>query len=573
MKYNYTLFFFCLLYIQNAIAQNKVSLIEKFEAYEELYMENRGRNQEIAAIYIDSMRLIAKKKNDFSLLGKAIRAEGALLAYKQDYRVSKDSTKKSIIIFKSINDSLGLSGSYNDLGVTFRKLGLLDSAMVYNMMSLKIREKLTPNSDVLAQNYASIGTLHGMMDNDLKAEQYFFKAEAIYLKTKEYSRLGDIWNKIAVNNERRDSINDAIRYYKKADSLFNSIDHTRGRALIANNLGILYGIKNDTAVANDYYKTAIELAKESKRINIIAKANINLGHNLYLQKDYNAAIKHYMEALVITEQTGKYDNLSSIYRNMSAALAGLGKYKEALEYKEKHFVVYDSVYSQESRTKINELEIQYQTEKKESAIALQQEEIKTLNEKSRADNLKKGLYAGGMVSALALFALSFFGFRQRMKKNRLAREKQEAIYQKEIEHKQKELTSQTLHLVQKNTFIQELKENLENIKNSPEKFKMEFRRIAMLLKKENASDKDWEVFKTYFADVHNDFDQKLKTIYPDISEKEIRLAAFLRMNLTTKEIAVTLNVLPDSIRKSKFRLKKKLGLDKDTELGTFLDSL
>ena len=95
----------------------------------------------------------------------------------------------------------------------------------------------------------------------------------------------------------------------------------------------------------------------------------------------------------------------------------------------------------------------------------------------------------------------------------------------------------------------------------------------MLLKKENASDKDWEVFKTYFADVHNDFDQKLKTLYSDISEKEIRLAAFLRMNLTTKEIAATLNVLPDSILKSKYRLKKKLNLDKETDLTGFLNTI
>jgi predicted RNase H-like nuclease (RuvC/YqgF family) len=111
-----------------------------------------------------------------------------------------------------------------------------------------------------------------------------------------------------------------------------------------------------------------------------------------------------------------------------------------------------------------------------------------------------------MVSALALSGLLVFGFRQRIKKNRIAREKQEEIYRQEIAQKKKELTTQTLHLVQKNTFIQELKENLENIKKSPDTFKTEFRRIVMLLKKENASDKDWEVFKTYFAEVHNDFD-------------------------------------------------------------------
>ena len=130
-----------------------------------------------------------------------------------------------------------------------------------------------------------------------------------------------------------------------------------------------------------------------------------------------------------------------------------------------------------------------------------------------------------------------------------------------------------MHLVQKSTFIQELKENLEKIKKSPELFKVEFRRLVMLLKKESAEDKDWEVFKSYFSEVHNNFDKKIKSIAHDISEKEIRLASFLRMNLTTKEIASMLNVLPDSVLKSKYRLKKKLGLDKEQDLNEYLNTL
>ena len=93
------------------------------------------------------------------------------------------------------------------------------------------------------------------------------------------------------------------------------------------------------------------------------------------------------------------------------------------------------------------------------------------------------------------------------------------------------------------------------------------------MKKEKASDRDWETFKTYFSQVHNDFDQKLKTLSEDISEKEIRLAAFLRMNLTTKEIAATMNVLPESVLKSKYRLKKKLGLAKEIDLNDFLNTI
>ncbi len=93
------------------------------------------------------------------------------------------------------------------------------------------------------------------------------------------------------------------------------------------------------------------------------------------------------------------------------------------------------------------------------------------------------------------------------------------------------------------------------------------------LKKESAEDKDWEVFKSYFSEVHNNFDDKIKTISHEISEKEIRLASFLRMNLSTKEIASMLNVLPDSVLKSKYRLKKKLGLQKEDDLTQFLNTL
>ena len=73
--------------------------------------------------------------------------------------------------------------------------------------------------------------------------------------------------------------------------------------------------------------------------------------------------------------------------------------------------------------------------------------------------------------------------------------------------------------------------------------------------------------------MHNDFDNKIKAIAEDISEKEIRLASFLRMNLTTKEIASMLNVLPDSVLKSKYRLKKKLSLNKEQDLNEYLNAL
>ena len=135
------------------------------------------------------------------------------------------------------------------------------------------------------------------------------------------------------------------------------------------------------------------------------------------------------------------------------------------------------------------------------------------------------------------------------------------------------MASQTLHLVQKSKFIAELKDNLEKVKNSPEQFKVEFKRIVMLLKKQSAADKDWEVFKSYFSEVHENFEDQLKALCKKITDKELRLASYVKMGLNNNEIADILNVLPSSIHTSKYRLKQKLNIDKDLDFDSFIKSL
>ena len=545
----------------------------KIELYGNLFDLYRNREVDTARLYLDSMGTLARQFKDATLLGKQLRHEGTYFARINDYRKSEDSIRKAINLLKTGKDQLELAHTYNNLGLTLRSLGMLDSAMRYHVKSLKIRERLGASPRVMGQNYTTIGVIHGMLLNYEKANDYFLKAEKIYLQYDNERLLAGTWNKIALNNKNSGDLQSALFYYTKADSLYAKRNNLVGRSLIQNNLCSLYLNLNQDDIAKTHCLQAYDLSKKANRKRTMASVLNNLSVIALNEKNYALTIDYVTEAQKTTKETGVKSLNIHLFQNLAAAYEGMGDYKRAYENRIKHFNIYDSIFNEEKTLQINELETKYQTEKKEAALALQEEEIKTLNEKSRADNLQKGLYAGGMASALALFGLSVFGYRQRIKRNRIAREKQEEIYKQEIAHKQKELASQTLHLVQKNTFIQELKENLENLKNSPEKFKAEFRRIVMLLKKENASDKDWEVFKTYFADVHNDFDQKLKTLYADISEKEIRLAAFLRMNLTTKEIAATLNVLPESILKSKYRLKKKLNLDKETDLTSFLNTL
>ena len=586
---------------------NKIKTLERIWKY---YLDN---DTDKSMDYANQVITLSNELRYPKGLGLGHLYKGAIYSQLSEFEKSSNEFKKSFEIFKGNDLKKEVVLATSNIARDYFFQSKYDSAVYYNNItekalialgdSLKLGSTYLLNSSIyLEQGYFQLS-----LKNGLKSAEIFKKLgdEVGYAKGCYV---------VACVHESLNNREEALKYYYASIPIFKEFNSNYTLALAYEGLTILYNKKpfqKDSAEVN--IKKAIALAEEMKdsillttslnqfgnikflsedfddaeRIyqKSLAIANeINSGFSkqilllglgeLYLKKkEFNQAINYSMEALKLCDSLDIEVGVNHSYEILYRANKEKNDMAEAIKYLELHKEKGDSIYGKETKNRVNELQTIYETEKKEAALVLQKKEIKTLNQEVEISNLRKGLYAGGMASALALFGLSVFGYRQRIKKNRIAREKQEEIYKQEIAHKKKELASQTLHLVQKNTFLEELKENLENLRSSPDKFKMEFRRIVMLLKKEKASDKDWETFKTYFSEVHNDFDQKLKTLYADISEKEIRLAAFLRMNLTTKEIAATLNVLPDSILKSKYRLKKKLGLDKETDLTSFLNTL
>ena len=579
-------------------------------------------------MFMDAERAYDFARQAFDLSQKIGYEKGIANGYVQFgnyyYNQSKNDSaeiyhKFALDKFKSIHSVRGQIFAMHSLATIEREKGNFEGAItitksILDMYTDDNRQNSDLGSfDLRGSEYEVLGGIYFEKGNYKIALEHTLKALRFFEEIEDEVRGADALKQLADIEFEQQNYQSCLSYVEKAINIYQKNDDKIYLGYAANTAGLAAEKLQNSALAEDYFKQSIALAREMNVQSMISQSLNDLARLSASRNNYLEARKLLNESLSIsksqdikldqTEALQEMAQLDMLENKLSEALSkidqvvtiateigALPTLRDALgtraeirrrrgdaalafgDYEQYH-TLSDSIYNTKKSQQIEELKTIYETEKKETEIALQKEQINTLNEKAKADQLRKGLYGGGTIAGLALSGLLFFGFRQRMKKNRIMREKQEEIYKQEIEHKKKELASQTLHLVQKNTFIQELMENLENVKNSPEKFKLEFRRIVMLLKKENASDKDWEIFKTYFADVHNDFDQKLKTLYADISEKEIRLAAFLRMNLTTKEIAATLNVLPDSILKSKYRLKKKLQLDKNQDLTGFLNGI
>ncbi|WP_026210414.1 ligand-binding sensor domain-containing protein [Flexithrix dorotheae] len=141
-----------------------------------------------------------------------------------------------------------------------------------------------------------------------------------------------------------------------------------------------------------------------------------------------------------------------------------------------------------------------------------------------------------------------------------------------IRHKNKELATATMHIIDKNDFLSDLKQDLTSLtkKNSRSVPIGELEKLMASIEKNMSRDDDWKHFEVYFDQVHGDFSKRLTEKFPKLSPQDRRLCAYLRMNMTTKEIASLLNITIRGVEISRYRLRKKLNLTREINLAEFI---
>lgn len=144
--------------------------------------------------------------------------------------------------------------------------------------------------------------------------------------------------------------------------------------------------------------------------------------------------------------------------------------------------------------------------------------------------------------------------------------------QVEINGKNKELASATMHLINKNSFIDRVKMHLNSIikKSKNNEVKSELQKVVNSIDKNIADDKEWEQFEIHFDQVHGDFIQRFKKSHQTLSPQEIKLSAYLRMNLSSKEIAYLMNISTRGVEIARYRLRKKLEMDRSDNLQEYI---
>ncbi|MFW5754575.1 MAG: helix-turn-helix transcriptional regulator, partial [Marinilabiliaceae bacterium] len=144
--------------------------------------------------------------------------------------------------------------------------------------------------------------------------------------------------------------------------------------------------------------------------------------------------------------------------------------------------------------------------------------------------------------------------------------------QNDMKHKEKELANSTMHIIHKNDVLIKIRDELQKARklNDGTVLTNKVNSVLKKIDRDIDTEEHWEIFETHLEQVHEDFLKRLNEKHGDLSAREMRLAAYLRMNMTSKEIASLMNITPRAVENNRYKLRKKLGLEQGENLVDYI---
>ncbi|WP_177181264.1 tetratricopeptide repeat protein [Parapedobacter koreensis] len=440
----------------------------------------------------------------------------------------------------------------------------------------------------LANTLIKIGETHYYNRQYPAALEIFQEALAIYADLNRPQGMADAYGHIGQTYEKSQNYEQATYFQNLALQQLSHVEGQSGIAKIYENIGSIYEDKLQLDTALHYFNLALELNKRDN--NQMAQIEIinNLGDVYRKTGRYAPALQYTRQAAQLAEAMNEHYQLASAYRDISLTFNLMGQHDSAYYYSEAGREIFVNIFSEENKKQLTILQTLFEMEQKDDAI-----------NQFRKDRRTYGILTAG--SVLIIILLISLGFsiisRQRLKlkneqklneQNNMLYEAQKKALEADLHNKQlkeenlkgelelksKELTAHTLHLIQKNQLLEDLKDKLNRmIKDDKRDQRKELKQLISLINFNSNQDKNWDDFRIVFERVHEHFFDSLKKYSNTLTSADFRLAALLKMNLNSADIATMLGISQDSLRISRYRLRKKLELEEGENLGAFIQRL
>jgi DNA-binding CsgD family transcriptional regulator len=281
----------------------------------------------------------------------------------------------------------------------------------------------------------------------------------------------------------------------------------------------------------------------------------------------DSAYTEYQNIIILNEEQNIGLDLESAFANLAEIEYRKGNLETYRSYSQRAKLISDSLLKLVNNNTISIIEIRNKYRFKQNELTLANERVKI---KSRAKTIWIIVISSLLTLSLILAYIIY-------KSRKLVKDRGELNQLKleqDLELKQKELTLSVMGQIKQNTTLDNLSDLIQKIdEEAPSRLKPKLQRAKRILKHDSKGEL-WKEFETRFTSVHADFYERLKNLGPELSPAEVKVCAFLKLGLNTKEIASLLHKTPASIEVDRSRIRKKLGLtSQEVNLTTFIQEI
>lgn len=413
--------FLVLLFPIMSFAQGQDNLKQKADSLLAVAVKTT-RNPDSTKKILAQIEALAIQKGDSAVLATIWSRYGFTSYWVGSYPAAIDYYNKAKYYYLSINDSVNAAWKGYMIGLTYKYWGKYHEAQNEIQKDISIFEKLGDKDGIL-NCYIVSGYINQAWGNNDEANricritlQMAKTQDDISAQGYSYLAIGNVF--LAKNN-----LDSAFVYLENALAKFKECDEHYGVAITKRDLGTYYLLKGNTQKSLVHLTSGLEILAKISNKRGYSEGLAIIGKVFLARNDYENAVKNLEESQRLALEMELYEDIIKNYQSLSVAYEKWGKYDSAYKCILKYTYLKDSIFNAEKHFQIAELQTQYETEKKEQQIALQN--IKLDKNKSIQQLL---ILAFILASTLAFF--SFRWYRIKKRDNQLLSEQKRLIEQK-----------------------------------------------------------------------------------------------------------------------------------------------
>lgn len=492
-----------------------------------------------------------------------------------------------LVLLKETSDQDETYNALNNIGTVYFVWGQYAKAINYYEQTLKFDLEQNNNENI-SITYNNIGKVYQAWKKHTSAIDYFNLSLKYAQKTQKVSNVTVKLSNIGMTYFDMQEYDSALIYVARALKLDKQEGNRFRVAIRESELARILSANGKMTKAIEYNLSALSFFTNAGILESQCIVYKDLGDLYFKIGDFSKSEENYFKSIKIGEEMRSAYQLIIASKGLSELYEAWGKLEKSLEYYKIYEKYNTEFFNAEKHKQLAEFEIKYQTREKE----IENQLLKNENQIKQTRLIYLSIILLVMVLLLVALAygihlktksikqqkeLSAMDLKNKEKEKQHLEDKvfaekhinrlQQEQYNAYLEHKNQLLTNSTLHLINKNEFLISLKNKLSDCSHNTELTKKE---IITVINQNIDIDQNWKKFSYDFDQIHHGFFDKLKLQYPDLSQTFVQISAYLRINLTTKEIAQMQHVSISAVNKNRQRLRKKLGLEVETDLSEFL---